>query len=84
MVTAKNSTKTASTENTNNTTSAKKAVVTTGVNHSSNSGKDTGHGQGKGEGHGMPQTGEAVATSLVVAGVILLAAAGAVTLRKRN
>lgn len=84
VVTAKNSTKTASTENTNNTTSAKKAVVTTGVNHSSNSGKDTGHGQGKGEGHGMPQTGEAVATSLVVAGVILLAAAGAVTLRKRN
>lgn len=83
MVTAKNSTKTASTENTNNTTSTKKAVVT-GVNHGSNSGKGTGHGQGKGEGHGMPQTGEAVATSLVVAGVILLAAAGAVTLRKRN
>lgn len=83
VVTAKNSTKTASTENTNNTTSTKKAVVT-GVNHGSNSGKGTGHGQGKGEGHGMPQTGEAVATSLVVAGVILLAAAGAVTLRKRN
>lgn len=83
VVTAKNSTKTASTENTNNTTSTKKAVVT-GANHGSNSGKGTGHGQGKGEGHGMPQTGEAVATSLVVAGVILLAAAGAVTLRKRN
>lgn len=81
MVTAKNSTKTASTENTNNTTSTKKAVVT-GANHSSNSGKGTGHGQG--EGHGMPQTGEAVATSLIAAGVVLLAAAGAITLRKRN
>ena len=81
VVTAKNSTKTASTENTNNTTSTKKAVVT-GANHSSNSGKGTGHGQG--EGHGIPQTGEAVATSLIAAGVVLLAAAGAITLRKRN
>lgn len=82
MVTAKNSTKTASTENTNNTTSTKKGVVAGVANHSSNSGKGTGHGQG--EGHGMPQTGEAVATSLIAAGVVLLAAAGAITLRKRN
>ena len=84
VVTAKNSTKTASTENTNNTTSAKKGVVAGVANHSSNSGKGTGHGQGQGEGHGMPQTGEAVATSLIAAGVVLLAAAGAITLRKRN
>ena len=91
VVSTKNSTKEASssetakatTSSSNNTTSAKKAVVT-GVNHGSNSGKGTGHGQGKGEGHGMPQTGEAVATSLIAAGVVLLAAAGAITLRKRN
>ena len=72
------------TSSSNNTTSAKKGVVAGVVNHSSNSGKGTGHGQGKGEGHGMPQTGEAVATSLIAAGVVLLAAAGAITLRKRN
>ena len=74
----------AATSSSNNTTSAKKGVVAGVVNHSSNSGKGTGHGQGKGEGHGMPQTGEAVATSLIAAGVVLLAAAGAITLRKRN
>ena len=74
----------AATSSSNNTTSAKKGVVAGVANHSSNSGKGTGHGQGKGEGHGMPQTGEAVATSLIAAGVVLLAAAGAITLRKRN
>ena len=62
------------TSSSNNTTSAKKGVVAGVANHSSNSGKGTGHGQG--EGHGMPQTGEAVATSLIAAGVI--------TFRKRN
>ena len=72
------------TSSSNNTTSAKKGVVAGVANHSSNSGKGTGHGQGQGEGHGMPQTGEAVATSLIAAGVVLLAAAGAITLRKRN
>ena len=72
----------AATSSSNNTTSAKKGVVAGVANHSSNSGKGTGHGQG--EGHGMPQTGEAVATSLIAAGVVLLAAAGAITLRKRN
>ena len=81
--TSSSSTK-AATSSSNNTTSAKKGVVAGVVNHSSNSGKGTGHGQGKGEGHGMPQTGEAVATSLIAAGVVLLAAAGAITLRKRN
>ena len=74
----------AATSSSNNTTSAKKGVVAGVANHSSNSGKGTGHGQGQGEGHGMPQTGEAVATSLIAAGVVLLAAAGAITLRKRN
>ena len=74
----------AATSSSNNTTSAKKGVVAGVVNHGSNSGKGTGHGQGKGKGHGMPQTGEAVATSLIAAGVVLLAAAGAITLRKRN
>ena len=64
-----------------NTSSTKQAVVV-GVHNNTNSGKGTGHGQG--EGHGMPQTGEAVATSLIAAGVVLLAAAGAITLRKRN
>ena len=64
----------AATSSSNNTTSAKKGVVAGVANHSSNSGKGTGHGQG--EGHGMPQTGEAVATSLIAAGVI--------TFRKRN
>ena len=63
----------------NNTSSTKQAVVV-GVHNNTNSGKGTGHG----EGHGMPQTGEAVATSLIAAGVVLLAAAGAITLRKRN
>ena len=72
------------TSSSNNTTSTKKGVVAGVANHSSNSGKGTGHGQGQGEGHGMPQTGEAVATSLIAAGVVLLAAAGAITLRKRN
>ena len=72
----------AATSSSNNTTSAKKGVVAGVANHSSNSGKGTGHGQG--EGHGIPQTGEAVATSLIAAGVVLLAAAGAITLRKRN
>ena len=72
------------TSSSNNTTSAKKGVVAGVANHSSNSGKGTGHGQGQGEGHAMPQTGEAVATSLIAAGVVLLAAAGAITLRKRN
>ena len=72
------------TSSSNNTTSAKEGVVAGVANHSSNSGKGTGHGQGQGEGHGMPQTGEAVATSLIAAGVVLLAAAGAITLRKRN
>ena len=72
----------AATSSSNNTTSAKKGVVAGVANYSSNSGKGTGHGQG--EGHGMPQTGEAVATSLIAAGVVLLAAAGAITLRKRN
>ena len=72
----------AATSSSNNTTSAKKGVVAGVANHSSNSGKGTGHDQG--EGHGMPQTGEAVATSLIAAGVVLLAAAGAITLRKRN
>ncbi len=66
-----------------NTSSTKQAVVV-GVHNNTNSGKGTGHGQGQGEGHGMPQTGEAVATSLIAAGVVLLAAAGAITLRKRN
>ena len=74
----------AATSSSNNTTSAKKGVVAGVANHSSNSGKGTGHGQGKGEGHGMPQTGEAVATPLIAAGVVLLAAVGAITLRKRN
>ena len=74
----------AATSSSNNTTSAKKGVVAGVANHSSNSGKGTGHGQGQGEGHGMPQTGEAVATSLIAAGIVLLAAAGAITLRKRN
>ena len=74
----------AATSSSSNTTSAKKGVVAGVANHSSNSGKGTGHGQGKGEEHGMPQTGEAVATSLIAAGVVLLAAAGAITLRKRN
>ena len=64
-----------------NTSSTKQAVVV-GVHNNTNSGKGTGHGQG--EGHGMPQTGEAVATSLIAAGVVLLAAAGVITLRKRN
>ena len=72
----------AATSSSNNTTSAKKGVVAGVANYSLNSGKGTGHGQG--EGHGMPQTGEAVATSLIAAGVVLLAAAGAITLRKRN
>ena len=72
----------AATSSSNNTTSAKKGVVAGVANHSSNSGKGTGHGQG--EGHGMPQTGEAVATSLIAAGVVLLAAAGVITFRKRN
>ena len=72
----------AATSSSNNTTSAKKGVVAGVANYSSNSGKGTGHGQG--EGHGMPQTGEAVATSLIAAGVVLLASAGAITLRKRN
>ena len=63
----------------NNTSSTKQAVVV-GVHNNTNSGKGTGHG----EGHGMPQTGEAVATSLIAAGIVLLAAAGAITLRKRN
>ena len=54
-----------------NTSSTKQAVVV-GVHNNTNSGKGTGHGQG--EGHGMPQTGEAVATSLIAAGVVLLAA----------
>ena len=74
----------AATSSSNNTTSAKKGVVAGVANYSLNSGKGTGHGQGQGEGHGMPQTGEAVATSLIAAGVVLLAAAGAITLRKRN
>ena len=65
----------------NNTSSTKQAVVV-GVHNNTNSGKGTGHGQG--EGHGMPQTGEAVATSLIAAGVVLLAAAGVITFRKRN
>ena len=77
----------ATTSTTEGSSSAKKAVVV-GVHNNTNSGKGTGHGQGQGkgegEGHGMPQTGEAVATSLVVAGVVLLATAGAITLRKRN
>ncbi|GAA0814147.1 Cys-Gln thioester bond-forming surface protein [Ligilactobacillus aviarius] len=64
-----------------NISSTKQAVVV-GVHNNTNSGKGTGQGQG--EGHGMPQTGEAVATSLIAAGVVLLAAAGAITLRKRN
>ena len=64
-----------------NTSSTKQAVVV-GVHNNTNSGKGTGQGQG--EGHGIPQTGEAVATSLIAAGVVLLAAAGAITLRKRN
>ena len=64
-----------------NTSSTKQAVVV-GVHNNTNSGKGTGHGQG--EGHGMPQTGEAVATSLIAAGVVLLAAAGVITFRKRN
>ena len=89
--TAKNSssanTEKATTSTTEGSSSAKKAVVV-GVHNNTNSGKGTGHGQGQGkgegEGHGMPQTGEAVATSLVVAGVVLLAIAGAITLRKRN
>ena len=89
--TAKNSssanTEKATTSTTEGSSSAKKAVVV-GVHNNTNSGKGTGHGQGQGkgegEGHGMPQTGEAVATSLVVAGVVLLATAGAITLRKRN
>ena len=72
----------AATSSSNNTTSAKKGVVAGVANYSLNSGKGTGHGQG--EGHGMPQTGEAVATSLIAAGVVLLASAGAITLRKRN
>ena len=63
----------------NNTSSTKQAVVV-GVHNNTNSGKGTGHG----EGHGMPQTGEAVATSLIAAGVVLLAAAGVITFRKRN
>ena len=67
--------------------SSKKAVVT-GVRHNGESGKGSGygegHGQGKGYGHGIPQTGEAAAVSLVVVGVILLATAGVITLRKRN
>ena len=89
--TAKNlssaNTEKATTSTTEGSSSAKKAVVV-GVHNNTNSGKGTGHGQGQGkgegEGHGMPQTGEAVATSLVVAGVVLLATAGAITLRKRN
>ena len=89
--TAKNlssaNTEKATTSTTEGSSSAKKAVVV-GVHNNTNSGKGTGHGQGQGkgegEGHGMPQTGEAVATSLVVAGVVLLAIAGAITLRKRN
>ena len=64
-----------------NTSLTKQAVVV-GAHNNTNSGKGTGHDQG--EGHGMPQTGEAVATSLIAAGVVLLAAAGAITLRKRN
>ena len=64
-----------------NTSSTKQAVVV-GAHNNTNSGKGTGHGQG--EGHGMPQTGEAVATSLIAAGVVLLAAAGVITFRKRN
>ena len=72
----------AATSSSNNTTSAKKGVVAGVANYSSNSGKGTGHGQG--EGHGMPQTGEAVATSLIAAGVVLLAVAGTITFRKRN
>ena len=64
-----------------NTSSTKQAVVV-GVHNNTNSGKGTGHGQG--EGHGMPQTGEAVATSLIAAGVVLLAVAGTITFRKRN
>ena len=63
----------------NNTSSTKQAVVV-GVHNNTNSGKGTGHG----EGHGMPQTGEAVATSLIATGVVLLAAAGVITFRKRN
>ena len=64
-----------------NTSSTKQAVVV-GAHNNTNSGKGTGHGQG--EDHGMPQTGEAVATSLIAAGVVLLAAAGVITFRKRN
>ena len=80
--TATTSSETTKNSSSNNTTSAKKGVVAGVANYSSNSGKGTGHGQG--EGHGMPQTGEAVATSLIAAGVVLLASAGAITLRKRN
>ena len=65
-------------------TSSTKQAVVVGVHNNTNSGKGTGHGQGQGEGHGMPQTGEAVATSLIAAGVVLLAAAGVITFRKRN
>ena len=64
-----------------NTSLTKQAVVV-GAHNNTNSGKGTGHDQG--EGHGMPQTGEAVATSLIAAGVVLLAVAGTITFRKRN
>ena len=73
--------KSSSVASSSNTSSTNQAVVI-GAHNNTNSGKGTGHGQG--EGYGMPQTGEAVATSLIVAGVILLAAAGATTLWKRN
>ena len=49
---------------------------------SSSSSKSTGHKHGKS--HGMPQTGEAIATTLVAIGVVLLATAGAITLRKQK
>ena len=49
---------------------------------SSSSSKSTGHKHGKN--HGMPQTGEATAITLVAIGVVLLATAGAITLRKQK
>ena len=49
---------------------------------SSSSSKGTSHKHGKN--HGMPQTGEAIATTLIVIGAVLLATAGAITLRKQK